>query len=129
MPSSPFVVAKKIIGGVKPETMTDWAATLPTMDLDCLHPIFPELVGLEKDAGRQLVGNQRHVRRTDRSVMLDARRLQNAIEHIGRLPEPREAFHLVTAKQYSLWHVIQAVLHLASPAKIALSRCLHFGIL
>ena len=52
-------------------------------------------------------------------ALLDARRLQNAIEHIGRLPEPGEAFHLVTAKQYSLWHVVKATLHLAAPATIA----------
>jgi len=92
---------------------------LKTLDLDGLHPIFDELAGEEKDAGRQLVNDQKHVRRTDKTVMLDARRLQNAIEHIGRLPEPGEAFHLVTAKRYSLWHVIAATLQLASPATIA----------
>jgi hypothetical protein len=51
--------------------------------------------------------------------LLDARRLQNAVEHIGRLPEPGEGFHLVTAKQYSLWHVIRATLTLAEPSTIA----------
>jgi hypothetical protein len=99
--------------------MTNSLDNLKSLDLDTLCPCFPELVGLEKDAGRQLVEDQRHVRRTDKAVMLDARRLQNAIEHIGRLPDPGEAFHLVTAKQYSLWHVIKATLHLASPATIA----------
>jgi hypothetical protein len=89
------------------------------MDLDGIKPIFPELVGLEKDAGRRLIADQKHVRRTDKRVLLDARRLQNAIEHIGRLPEPGEAYHLATAKRYSLWHVVEAVLHLASPATIA----------
>ena len=45
--------------------------------------------------------------------------MQNAIDHIGRLPEPGESFHLVTAKQYSLWHVIKATLQLAALATIA----------
>ena len=81
--------------------MADWTESLPTMDLDTIRPVFDELAGHEVDAGRQWCGDRRHVRRTDKAVMLDARRLQNAIEHIGRLPEPGEAFHLVTAKQYS----------------------------
>ena len=90
------------------------------MDLDGIKPVFDQLAGHEKDAARELHGgDRRHVRRTDRMVMLDARRLANAVEHIGRLPEPGEAFHLVTAKQYSLWHVIKAALQLAAPAKIS----------
>jgi hypothetical protein len=95
-----------------------WTDTLPTMDLDSVRPIFDELAGHEVDAGRQWVGDRRHVRRTDKQVLLDARRLRNAIEHIGRLPEAGEAFHLVTAKRYSLWHVVKATLTLAAPAKI-----------
>ncbi len=98
--------------------MTDWAQSLPTIDLDSLLPVFDQLAGHEADAGRTWVGDRRHVRRSGKQVMLDARRLQNAIEHIGRLPEPGESFHLVTAKQYSLWHVIRATLHLAAPATI-----------
>jgi hypothetical protein len=92
---------------------------LKCLDLDGIKPVFDELAGHEADAGRQWVGDRRHVRRTDKQVLLDARRLQNAVEHIGRLPEPGEAFHLVTAKRYSLWNVIQATLQLGSPAKIA----------
>jgi hypothetical protein len=99
--------------------MANWDENLPTLDMAGLLPVFEELVGEEVDASRQWCGDRRHVRRTDKSVMLDARRLQNAIEHIGRLPAPGEAFHLVTAKQYSLWHVIKATLHLAAPATIA----------
>lgn len=91
---------------------------LKTLDLAAIRPVFPELQGLEKDTGRRLIDDRRHVRRTDKRVMLDARRLQNAVEHIGRLPEPGESFHLVTAKRYSLWHVIEAALHLAAPATI-----------
>jgi hypothetical protein len=99
--------------------MTDWTQSLATLDLDGIKPIFPELVGEEKDAGREWVGDRRHVRRTDKRVMLDARRLQDAVAHIGHLPEPGEAFHLVTAKRYSLWHVIEATLQLATPATVA----------
>jgi hypothetical protein len=96
-----------------------WADSLPAMDLDAIRPVFDELAGHENDAAREWVGDRRHVRRTDKTVMLDARRLANALEHIGRLPEPGEAFHLVTAKRYSLWHVVKATLHLAAPATIA----------
>jgi hypothetical protein len=92
---------------------------LRSIDIDLIRPVFDELAGEEKDASRQWVGDRRHVRRTDRRVMLDARRLQDAVQHIGRLPEPGEAFHLVTAKRYSLWHVVKATLQLASPATIA----------
>jgi hypothetical protein len=99
--------------------MTEPFANLKSLDLDGIKPVFPELVGLEKDAARQLVADQRHVRREAKHILLDARRLQNAIEHIGRLPEPGEAYHLVTAKRYSLWNVIQATLQLAAPATIA----------
>ncbi len=99
--------------------MNDPFSNLNCIDLDGLQPVFDELVGLEKDAGREWVGDRRHVRRTDKAVMLDARRLQNAVEHIGRLPEPGEAFHLVTAKRYSLWHVVKSVLHFAAPETIA----------
>jgi hypothetical protein len=40
------------------------------------------------------------------------------MEHIGRLPEPSEAYHMVTAKRYSLWHIVLATLKLAAPAMI-----------
>jgi hypothetical protein len=60
----------------------------------------------------------RQARRADKAVLLDARRLGNALEHIGHLPEPGEAFHLVTRGKYSLWHVVKATLHLAAPATI-----------
>jgi hypothetical protein len=101
-----------------PNTATTWDAGLPTMDLDALQPVFSELAGHENDAARGWVGDRRHVRRTDKRVMLDARRLADAIKHIGRLPDPGEAHHLVTAKRYSLWNVVQAVLQLAAPATI-----------
>ena len=104
---------------IGPKTVGNWADALPTMDLDGIKPIFDPFQGVEKDAGRQLIGEQRHARRTDRKVMLDSRRLANAVEHIGRLPDEGEAFHLVTAKRYSLWNVIEATLHLATPATIA----------
>ena len=98
--------------------MTDWTESLPAMDLINLRSVFAPTVA-DKDKARQLAEDRRHVRRTDRAVMLDARRLQNAIEHIGRLPEPGEAFHLITEKKYSMMHVIPATLHLAEPAMIA----------
>jgi hypothetical protein len=101
------------------ESKADWTATLSALPLDGLRPVFNELQGHEKDAGREWVGDRRHVRRTAKAVMLDARRLANALEHVGRLPEPGEAFHLVTAKRYSLWDLVKAVLHLADPSTIS----------
>ena len=35
-----------------------WDETLPTMDLDGIRPIFDELAGHEKDAGRQWCGDR-----------------------------------------------------------------------
>ena len=101
-----------------PSESVDWSASLSSLPLDTLHPVFDELAGHETDAGRRWVGDRRHVRRGDKAVLLDARRLNNAIEHIGRLPEPGEAFHLVTAGRYSLWDLIKATLHLGAPATI-----------
>ena len=46
-----------------------WIDTLPT--LDGLQPVFDELAGHEVDAAREWVGDRKHVRRTDRSVLLD----------------------------------------------------------
>jgi hypothetical protein len=102
-------------------TPKTYDADLPEMALDELRPFFDELAGHEVDAARQWHGDRKHIsRRTaDKRVMLDARRLQNALEHIGRLPEAGEAFHLVTAKQYSLWHVTKATLQMAAPSTIS----------
>jgi len=97
----------------------DRTAALPSLDLAAIRPVFDELAGHENDAARGWVGDRRYVRRTDKTVLLDARRLADAIKHIGRLPDEGEAFHLVTAKRYSLWHVVKAVLQLAEPATIA----------
>lgn len=96
----------------------DILANLKSLDLDGIKPVFDELAGHEKDAARQLNGDRRHVRRTDRSVLLDGRRLQNCIFHIGILPQPGQAYHLITSKKYSLFHVVEAVLNLASPVTI-----------
>ena len=85
-----------------------------------MRPVFDELAGEENDAAREWVGDRRHVGKTDRQVLLDARRLQNAVMHIGRLPDPGEAFHLVTREATTrLWHVVKATLQLAAPVRIA----------
>jgi len=102
---------------------TNFADDLPSFELDGLKPFFDELAGHENDAARGWVGDRRHLRRTDKRILLDARRVADALEHIGRLPEPNEAFHLVTAKRYSLWNVVQAVLQLAAPVTVA-----YFGV-
>jgi hypothetical protein len=96
--------------------MTDWTDSLPMIDMDRLGSVFGELV--QVDAGRELAADQRFVRKTDKRVLLDGRRLANALEHIGRLPEDGEAFHLITSKKYSLFDIIKATLHLAAPARL-----------
>jgi hypothetical protein len=94
-----------------------WDAELPTLDAAALPSLFAPAVA-DVDKARQLSTDRRHVRRSGKAVMLDARRLVNALEHIGRLPDPREAFHLITEKRYSMMHVIPATLHLVEPATI-----------
>ncbi len=91
--------------------------TLPAMNLDGIKPMFPAAPVADTDKPRQLE-DRKMIRRRDKAVMLDARRLANAIEHIGRLPAEGESFHLITEKRYSMMHVIPAVLHLAEPATI-----------
>src|SRR5271166_3835135 len=95
----------------KPSSFAD---SLPDFPMDGVRPFFEELAGHENDAARGWVGDRRHVRRMDKRVLLDARRLSDAVMHIGRLPDQGEAFHLVTAKRYSLWNVVQAVLQLGA---------------
>jgi hypothetical protein len=104
---------------VRHETQGTFADGLSTIDLQALRPVFDELAGHENDAARGWAGDRRHVRRTAKRVMLDARQLADAIDHVGRLPEAGEAFHLVTAKRYSLWHIVRATLALAAPSTIA----------
>ena len=93
--------------------------SLPTLDLDGIKPMFPAAAVADKDKPRQLGEDRKTIRRRDKAVMLDARRLQNAIEHIGRLPAEGESFHMVTEKRYSMMHVIPATLHYAEPTTIA----------
>lgn len=95
---------------------TAWDACLPKINLDGLQPVFPPSGDVDK--ARQLAADRKMIRRTDKAIVLDARRLANAIEHIGRLPRRGESYHLVTEKAYSLGHIPPAVLHLAAPATI-----------
>ena len=64
------------------------------------------------------MGDRRQVRRSERGGLLNGRRLQDALTHIGHLPARGESYHLVTAKRYSLWHIIRATLTLIAPATI-----------
>ncbi len=106
---------------------TNWTEALPSMDVEAMPVVFPELTGFETDAARNFGEDRKHVRRTDKQVLLDARRLKNALQHVGRLPRPREAFHLVTKGSYSLWHVIRAILTLGAPATIRTLRIATLG--
>ena len=94
--------------------MAELLDNLKSLNLDGLRPVFAP----DAAKARQLAEDRKHVRRSDKAVMLDARRLANALEHIGRLPEAGEAFHCVTEKRYSMGHIIPTVLHFAAPAVI-----------
>jgi len=95
-----------------------WDADLPDMALGDL-PSFYSQPQDQVDAQRRLGGDRKHISRSEKRLMLDARRLQNCLGHIGRLPEPAESFHLVTHGRYSLFDVIKTTLTLAAPATIA----------
>ncbi len=101
-----------------------WTDSLKSLDLDTLRPVFDELPGLEKDVSRQFGPPRRHVSQTKRAIMKDARQLVNAIEDISELPQPGTVLHLLTAKRFALFNVIEAVLNMRAPAKIRhLSIC------
>jgi hypothetical protein len=95
----------------------DWTENLRTIDAAALRPAIDELAGLEKDTARKLPTG-RTTTRTARSIMIDARKRAAAIEDIGELPEAGEVVHLLTAKRFALFNVIEAVLHFRAPATI-----------
>ena len=92
-----------------------WDAGLPEMPFAGVPWFYATPQG-QVDALRQLEWDRKHVMRSEMRLMLDARRLRNCLEHIGRLPEPGESFHLIT--QNSLFDVLRATLTLAAPATI-----------
>ena len=95
-----------------------WAESLPVLDLDGIRPVFDELAGLEKDVAREFGPTRRRTTRTAAAIMKDARHLQNAIADIADLPQPGEVVHLLTAKRFALFNVIEAALAMRAPAKI-----------
>ena len=98
--------------------MANWESELKSLNMTAVRPIFDPLQGLEKDAARQFGPTRRHVARTARAIFKDARQCQNAIEDIGDLPAPGDVLHLLTAKRFALFNVVQAVLTMQLPATI-----------
>ena len=98
--------------------MPDWTDSLPTLNLEGIQPVFDELQGLKKDAARQFGPTRRHTTRTAAAILKDARQCQNAIADIADLPQPGEVVHLLTAKRFALFNVIEAVLAMRAPATI-----------
>ena len=92
--------------------------TLRAIDLDGIRSVFDELAGLEKDVARDFGPTRRRTTRTAAAIMKDARHLQNAIADIADLPQPGEVVHLLTAKRFALFNVIEAALAMRAPAKI-----------
>jgi hypothetical protein len=97
----------------------NWIDDLPTLELDDIKPFYDELVGVRKDAARPWLGDRKFIRRMDKKVLLDGRRLGNCLEHLGTLPSPTEAYHLITKGRYSLWHIIRTALTLTAPVTIS----------
>ena len=98
-------------------TTRTWDADLPEMALGEL-PSFYAQAADQVDARRHLDGDRKHVSRSEKRLMLNARRLQNCLQHVGRLPEAGESLHMVTHGNYSLFDVIKTTLMLAKPATI-----------
>ncbi|MCL2646032.1 MAG: hypothetical protein FWD61_03385 [Phycisphaerales bacterium] len=48
----------------------------------------------------------------------DMRQVKSAVAHIGRIPGPRDALHLVCSGRYAMWDLIPATLELAGGATI-----------
>ena len=103
---------------MKPDGTIQWTEQLHEVDLNGLQPVFYELANLEKDAARQFGPTRRHVTRTAKAILKDARQCANAIEDIQELPQPGIVVHLLTAKRFALFNVIQAVLKMRAPARI-----------
>lgn len=100
----------------KPATTAAWDACLPEMNLDALQPVFPP--SGDADKARQLSEDRKLVRRSDKAIVLDARRLANCITFLGRLPAKNESFHCITEKNFAMCHVVPATLKLAAPATL-----------
>jgi hypothetical protein len=118
LPGGVWIVSRPAGVDYKVFMMSDWTESLAAIDMDAIKPVFNELAGHEQDAARELAGDRRHLRTAARRTMIDARRVANAVEHVGRLPDPGESIHLVTSGGYSLFHHLPAVLELAAPATI-----------
>jgi hypothetical protein len=51
-------------------------------------------------------------------VCRDVRQARAAAEHVGRIPGPLDAFHLIAGGRYALWDMVGAVAELAAPVTI-----------
>ena len=98
------------------DTAADWSNALQSLDVAGIEPVFDELAGHERRGPRVGGGSATRPARTSGFCLTPASCRRGST--YWRLPEPGEAFHLVTAKRYSLWNVVQAVLQLAEPATI-----------
>ena len=105
-------------------TMNDLDPNIPTFDLEQV-PLMEgaglDVLAIEKELGElpHLDGDERYeAPETDRQY-INATRAKDAAEALGRLPGPREAFHLVIAGKFALWDFTPAVLALAAPATVS----------
>jgi hypothetical protein len=103
--------------------MKDLDTNIPTLDLNTI-PLMEganlDVLAIECQLGElpHLEGDQRYeAPDTDRQFR-DEMQARSAGEAIGRLPGPREAFHLAISGKFALWDCVPAVLSLAAPATI-----------
>ena len=67
----------------------------------------------EMNARPHLAGDLRYERIATRIETKDARQARSAVEAMGRIPGPGEAFHLAISGRFALWHFVEASLSLA----------------
>ena len=97
--------------------MPDWTQSLPTLDAANLRPVFDPLIGQEADAAREFAEDRKHVRiSTGRfySMLNDCK----AVSFTSAFATTRPIVSHGHGKKYSLLHVVEAVLRLASPERI-----------
>lgn len=104
-------------------TMKDLATDFPTLDLSAMPTLAgcsPDVLQIESELSDlpHLDGDRRQEEADVTTRCRDARKEETAAAALGRIPGPREAFHLIVSGRFALWDFTPAVLSLAAPATI-----------
>jgi hypothetical protein len=111
-------ITQKTAAFNKIKTMIDISSTIHDFPLDGLRPLFDPAADRADLVVAQPM-TRKYIRRHEAKIALDARKLENAIEHIGELPAAGQSYHMLVHKAYSMAHIVPAVLKLATPATIS----------